>query len=302
MSNLELKKLLRVPSPEPPSDFEEFWRATFAEARQIPLRTEVRRIAGGVPGFDFYEVEFDSLGGARAGAWITVPSDGKYSRGVVVGHGYGGREGPDPGLPGPPAAAIFPCARGFNRSRSPQFPAEAATHVLHGIGSREAYIHRGCAAEIWSAASVLIDLFPSAAQCLHYFGGSFGGGIGALAVPWDARFHRVYLDVPSFGNHPLRVRIPCCGSGESVRLHFENHPEVLETLAYFDSATAARFIRVPAFVSAALSDPAVPPPGQFAVYNAIAAPKELFVRTTGHPNVPEEDVALFQELAAWAAR
>ena len=33
---------------------------------------------------------------------------------------------------------------------------------------------------------------------------------------------------------------------------------------------------------AARFDPAVPPPGQFAVYNALAGPKELFVLRAGH--------------------
>ena len=302
MTNPELEALLRVPSPDPPSDFEEFWRATYAEVRQIPLQTEMRRVASADPNYELYEVEFDSLGQVRSGGWISMPADGNFARGVVAGHGYGGRNEPEPAIPGPPAVTIFPCARGFNRSMDPRFPDVGSSHVLHGIGNRETYIHRGCAAEIWSAASVLLEQFPAAALSLHYFGASFGGGIGALAIPWDARFHRVYLDVPSFGNHPARVRIPCAGSGESVRLHFEKQPEVLETLAYFDSATAAQFIRIPAFVSAALSDPAVPPEGQFAVYNALPGPKELFVRSTGHPNVASEDEALFHQLADWANR
>lgn len=296
---MELELLLQVPSPQAPSDFEDFWRGTYAEARDIPLRIEIRRSDVAAPGLDCYEVEFDALGGARVGAWITVPVDGKFSRGVVVGHGYGGRSEPSPQLSGPPAAAIFPCARGFHRSQDPRFPDQAPSHVLHGIDSRETYIHRGCAAELWAAASVLVERFPGVAGCLDYLGGSFGGGIGAFALPWDARFRRAFLDVPSFGNHPVRVTIPCTGSGESVRLHVGKQPEAMGTLAYFDSSTAAQFIRIPTFVAAALSDPAVPPAGQFAVYNALSGPKKLFVRSTGHPNVPEEDAALSEQLADW---
>jgi cephalosporin-C deacetylase len=29
-----------------------------------------------------------------------------------------------------------------------------------------------------------------------------------MALPWDDRFQRAYLEVPSFGNHPLRVQMP----------------------------------------------------------------------------------------------
>jgi cephalosporin-C deacetylase len=113
-------------------------------------------------------------------------------------------------------------------------------------------------------------------------GGSFGGGIGAMALAWDSRFKSGFLSVPSFGNHPLRVTLPCTGSGESVRNYYQDHPEVLDVLAYFDSATHARRIGIPVLCECALFDPAVPPPGQFAVYNALAGPKELTVRQAGH--------------------
>jgi cephalosporin-C deacetylase len=163
-------------------------------------------------------------------------------------------------------------------------------HVLHGIESRETYIHGGCAADIWCAASALIEMVAEAAQRLDYIGGSFGGGIGALALPWEERFTAAHLAVPSFGNHPLRLTLPCVGSGESVRQHHTSHPELVEVLRYFDAAIAARHIKMPAQVAAALFDPAVPPPGQFAVYNAIPEPKELFVLAAGHFAHPDESL------------
>ena len=274
-------QLLKVPAPAGPPDFAAFWRRTHAQTLQIPLRLERRRIASPDARYDVFEVEFNSLDGVRVGGWVTIPADGKFDRAFVVGHGYGGRDAPDPGLL-PPAAAIFPCARGFHRSARPDIPGDCFQHVLHGIASRETYVHRGCAAELWSAASALLELYPAAESRLNYYGGSFGGGMGALMLPWDERFRRAFLDVPSFGHHPLRVTLPCVGSGKSVSEYFQGHPEVLDVLAYFDSATAARHTTTPVFVAAAVFDPAVPPPGQFAVYNALAGPKELFVRRAAH--------------------
>lgn len=279
----ELEQLLAVPSPDGPADFADFWRATFEESESAPLSLCRRQIDSPHPGFDLYEVEYESLGGVRIGGWITEPHEVKPGAGGwVVGHGYGGRSAPGFDLPPPDAPAIFPCARGFNRSAHPEIPGEAAGHVLHGIENRDTYSHRGSAADLWRAASALIELHPEAAENLRYFGGSFGGGIGALALPWDARFRKAFLDVPSFGNHPLRVTLPCIGSGHFVRRRHRARPGVLDVLAYFDSATAARRIRIPVFVAAALFDPAVPPPGQFAVYNALAGPRELYVRSNAH--------------------
>lgn len=295
----DLEALLRVPAPTGPPDFADFWRRTCEENARVPLRLTRRQIASPDPALSLYEVAFDSLGGVRIGAWLTVPADGHFTRGVVVGHGYGGRDAPE-ALPGPPAAAIFPCARGFGRSAHDTIPGEASRHVLHGIAARGTYVHHGCAADLWSAASALLELCPAAGENLHYSGGSFGGGIGALMLPWDRRFRRAFLNVPSFGNHPLRVTLPCHGSGESVRRYHARHPEALrDVLPYFDAATAARHVAIPTFVAAARLDGSVPPPGQFAVYNALPGEKELFVRATGHPDTPADDAAIWQRLDAW---
>jgi cephalosporin-C deacetylase len=298
----DLEALLQVPSPDGPDDFSEFWTRSYNEALAIKPNISTRQIESSNPEVDLYEIEFDSLGGFRAGGWLTVPANGIFECGSVFGHGYGGREAADVNAYGPPSVSIFPCARGFHRSADANIPNNGAGHVLYGIEGRETYSHRGSSADmVWCAASALIELFPEAAKNLYFRGGSFGGGIGALALPWDARFKKGYLDVPSFGNHPLRVTLPCCGSGESVRLYREKHPEVMRVLSYFDAATSARYFKIPILVAAALSDPAVPPPGQFAVYNAIPSQKQLFVRQTGHPDT-ESDVPLIrEEIMEWFA-
>jgi cephalosporin-C deacetylase len=217
-----------------------------------------------------------------------VPA-GAIGRGVVVGHGYGGREQPEWQLPGPAAVAIFPCARGFHRSATPEIPNNSARHVLHGIASRDTYSHRGSAADLWGAASVLLELYPHVAGNLDYMGGSFGGGMGALMLPWDQRFRRGFLDVPSHGNYPLRIKFACEGSGDAVQHYFWEHPEVMDVLKYHDATLAAKHIRIPMLVAPALLDPKVPPPGQFSVYNAIPGDKQLFVRQWGHVDWPTDD-------------
>ena len=194
---------------------------------------------------------------------------------MVVSHGYGGREEPDFHLPFRRAALIFPCARGISRSACAGIPSNPDDHVLHGIERRETCVLGGCAADtVWCAASALLELFPMAARRLDYLGISFGGGIGALALPWDERFHRAHLNVPSFGHHPLRLALPGVGSGEAVRRYQQRTGRALATLRSFDAAAAARYLRIPVHVAAARFDPAVPPPGQFAIYNALAGERE----------------------------
>jgi cephalosporin-C deacetylase len=300
----DIDALLKVGLPEEPEGFEAFWRDLYRQTLRVPPNVTRLEVPTNRPGVKVYEIEYDSLDGFRVGGWLTVPADGVIRRGMVVGHGYGGRSEPDFGPRQAQTAAIFPCGRGFDRSARPDLPSVASDHVVFGIESRDTYIHGRCAADLWAALTALLSLFPHLAGVVDYAGTSFGGGMGALAVPWDARLRRAFLDVPSFGNHPLRLTMECVGSGEFVRRYFRLHPEVTKVLAYFDAATAARHITIPTFVAAAAFDPAVPPPGQFAVYNAIPGPKRLFVRQTGHfpnPNEAAEDEVITQALQEWFA-
>ncbi len=295
--------LLRVPAPDGPADFADFWRDTYRQAMAVALNMSVTRIDSPRPQYELYHVEYDSLAGVRIGGWLTRPVEGHVQRAVVVGHGYGGRQNPDFDLPGPPAAALQFCARGFDRSARPDLPNDSARHVTHGIESRDSYIIRGCVADVWLAASALLTWMPQLADNLHYHGGSFGGGLGALALPWDHRFRKAHLAVPTFGNQPLRVTLPCVGSGHWVTRHWRDHPDVLGVLVYFDAATAARFTQIPVHVCVARFDPAVPPPGQCAVYNGLAGPKAIVWRDAAHmngyPGLAEDDRRVAQSANAF---
>jgi cephalosporin-C deacetylase len=300
-----LQQLLAVGVPQTPVDFVPFWTDTYKRARQIPLNIAMREVASENPAFRLHEVEYDSWDGLRIGGWIMTPADGIVESATVIGHGYGGRDGPSYDAPLSRAAVIFPCARGMNRSAHPEFPSDAQQHVLHGIESRERYSHLGCVVDYWLAASVILGLYPQAAERLDYQGGSFGGGIGALLLPWDNRFRRACLDIPSFGNHPLRMTLPCVGSGQAAQQIFHGgHPEILDVLKYFDAAIAAQFIRIPVFAALAMFDPCVPPPGQFAIYNALPGEKELFLRQAAHFDLAgneHDDAAIHARLRRWFA-
>jgi len=285
-----LDDLLKIAAPEAPDDFDAFWRARYAEARAVDPEPELGPLEEERDGVRIHGVTFTSVGGVRLGGWVALPAEGEAEHGFVIGHGYGGRAepGPDVPLPLPRSAAILPCVRGMGeRSRLAGVPDVSHGHVLHGIASRDTYVIGDCVADLWCAASALTELVPRTAAAqggprLGYLGESFGGGLGALALPWDDRFGAGLLTVPTFGNHPLRLTLPCTGSGEAVRGHHREHPEVTEVLRYFDAATAATRLEQPVLVAAALFDPSVPPPGQFAVHNALAGERELQVLKAGH--------------------
>lgn len=300
---MDLAQLLAVDPPEPPADFAAFWQDRYRAAMQIDPRPELHPTGQVSDGYAVFDLRYASTGGVAIGGWLLAPEDGRVTRGVVIGHGYSGRDGPDTPLPLDGAALLFPCFRGMGRSTLPGVSQQPYHHVLHDIQDRDRYILGGCVDDLWLAVGALLRLYPQAAGRVAYAGISFGGGIGALAAPWDPRIGRLYLDVPTFGHQALRLTLPSVGSGEAVRAYQRHHAfNVLETLAYYDAASAARHLAIPTLVAAALFDPAVPPPGQFAIHNAIAAPlRRLYVLEAGHFDHPGREARL-QDLNREVAR
>ena len=283
----DLEALLRIVGPEGPKDFATFWKKAYAEAMEVVPRPEIVDTGTDALGWRQFDLRYRSTEGFEIGGWLLAPTDGVVRRGFVIGHGYGGRDGADFHLPFREAALLFPCFRGLSRSARGSISQDARWHVLHDLDKRDRYIHRGCAQDVWTAVSALLRLFPQTKGHIGYMGISFGGGIGALALPWDTRIRRAHLNVPSSGNQPVRLALPTTGAAASMQEFSKRFKgDLLTTLLYYDSAVAARRIHVPVHCACALFDPVVPPPGQFSVYNALSGPKELYVLEAGHFDYP----------------
>ena len=279
----DIDSLKSIMPPQGPSDFDMFWQDTWAENESLALGLELEEMSPFRPGWKMYLVRYTTLGGVRVGAWLEIPEEGDVEVGAVCGHGYGGREVPD--FPNHHAAILHFCAPGFHLSAHPNIPNECYKHVLHGIEHRDTYIIRNCVSAVWSSARVIHEFLESAVP-LYYFGGSLGGGLGALAMPYDDRFKKCALFVPTFGHQSMRLTLRSIGSGEPVRLYAQQLPEVEERLAYYDAGSAALRITMPNITAPALFDPSVPPPSQFAVSNPMSRHGHQFIYRAGHHEYP----------------
>lgn len=282
------EQLLTIEAPEPPGDFEAFWRARYARALRVLPRVKLRDTGTDAASWRVFEISYSSTDRVRVKGWLLLPRDRAPRRGFLVGHGYSGRTGPDLHLPFPDAALLFFCARGLGLTRHGTISSDPQWHVLHDIHDRNRYVLGGCADDLWAGVSALLRVCPEVAGHVGYLGISFSGGLGALALPWEPRVQRVHLNVPTFGHQPLRLRLPSTGSAVSVQGFAAKHPGVVETLRYFDAATAARFLRQPTLAACAAFDPGVAPAGQYAIFNALAGPRELFPLTAGHHEYPQQ--------------
>ncbi len=284
----DLGRLLTVFPPQAPAGFIEFWQNRYK--RTLLLNPEFeRRLVGAHVGFKVFDIRYQSTGGIQIGGWLLEPDQQTIKQCIIVGHGYGGRDQPDYHFDIPETAFLFPCFRGISRSRNAEISDQPPIHVLQGIEDPERYVIGGCVDDLWLGVSVMQKLYSDAAGRIGYMGISFGGGIGALAIPWDRRIGRAHLNVPTFGHQALRLELPTIGSGAAVTQYVKERGHIPITLVYYDAAIAASFASQPVHIAAALFDPMVAPPGQFAVYNAWAGPKALLVLDAGHFEYPRQD-------------
>jgi cephalosporin-C deacetylase len=285
---LDLDELRALTPPAAPPGFDAFWRARYDRALGCDPRPWLSPSESRHPDWIVHDIAYRSTDDFPIRGWLLLPRHGPVRRGLVVGHGYGGREAPDFDMPVRETAILFPCFRGLSRSSRPPISTDPAWHVLHDIDDRDRYILGGCVEDLWVAVSVLDRLHPGLAGHTGYSGISFGGGIGALALALDPRIDRGHLEVPTFGAMPLWLTLPTTGSAHAVQAFRKTHPEVDETLAFFDAATAATRIAIPMLVAVARFDPVVAPPCQFSIANALPTSNrhETVILDAGHFDYP----------------
>ncbi|MEO0454097.1 MAG: acetylxylan esterase [Verrucomicrobiota bacterium] len=277
-----LSQLLEVgPAPEP-DGYNQFWSEKYHHALGADMRIKRKLSRQWMPGYVVEDVHFHSTAGVKLGGWLCSPESGEITRGIVVGHGYGGRGYPECDMRLKDCAYFFPCLRGISRSVMRGVPSDPQGHVIHGLHSLDTSILRGCVEDIWVSVSALQDMMPEVGERISYVGTSFAGGLGVIASAHDDRICALHVSVPTFGNFPLRHELECLGSGASTREFVARYPESNQVLAFLDSSVAATHVTQPIHIAAALFDPVVPPVGQFAIYNAVPGEKELFVLSAGH--------------------
>lgn len=284
-----LAQLLAVGTAKAPAGFLEFWQQRYQKALRLAPLPKVTFLSTDKSGWQVFDIRYTSTDQRQIRCWLLLPKYGVVKRGFVIGHGYGGREGPDWHLPLQDSALLFPCFRGLGLSQQDDISADPFWHVRHYLNDANQYVLGGCVEDLWMGVSALLSLFPYLEGKLGYLGISFAGGIGALALASERRIARAHFNVPTFGNQPLRLRLPSQGSANSVQQYYHEHKkQTLKVLRYYDAATAAKYIQIPVHCACARFDPCVAPPGQFAIYNALPGEKQLFVLDAGHYNYPNQ--------------
>jgi len=268
-------------------DFDDFWRATLAEARAFDERPTVTRVDAGVRAVDTYDLTFAGWAGEPVRGWLVLPKGGAARWCVVEFQGYGVGRGRvhDHLLYAACGIAHFVVdARGHSRGDTGDRSAvSSGPHepgfMTQGAHDPMAHYLRRLITDAVRAVDAARAL--EVAETLAAAGPSQGGGL-ALAVSGLVPGLRAVLpDVPFLCDYErgavVSDRVPYVEVAQFLRKRPELVDETFRTLSYFDGMNFAARAQAPALFSVALMDPVCPPSTVFAAYHHYAGPKDLRV-------------------------
>ena len=288
-----------------PDDFDAFWDAGKAEAREVPLDERVTPIAElSDSEIEVFEVSFATVDEKRVYGFLSKPVGEGPFPGIVTVPGAGSGTGPDLELPREGFAVlamnVFPYPVPIDPVERQKVHDEFNTalgvrYCYVGAESRETYFFRAMYLGIdraidWFAEQSFVDR-----NRIGFIGTSQGGASALILTAMNRNIKAAVASVPALCDHAgfLKGRAPgwpflysSCG----------NNPDVLEASRYMDSVNFARKIDSPIRVTTGLIDETCSPASVFAAYNAIpAADKEILIE----PRLAHANGVKYEEASAW---
>jgi len=282
--DLHVHELARYkPSVNEPSDFDDFWESSIAEARKLPSETQLHLVDFGIETLEVFDVTFSGYGGQPIRGWLLKPSDTKPRPVVVEYLGYGGGRGN-------PWDRLFTASMGYihlimdtrgqggqsRRSDTPDLDVEGSNphvpgFVTRGILSRDTYYYRRLIIDAVRAVDATREIESVDQNNVFVTGRSQGGGVALAVAGLLSNLRGAAIDVPFLCQFERASRIVDTDPyQEIVRFCRSNRDEVdkvFETLSYYDGVNFAKRASVSALFSTALMDQTCPPSTVYAAFN-----------------------------------
>lgn len=279
------------PTVAEPADFDAFWSAQLATAREHDLDATFEPHDAGLATVEVFDVTFTGHGGARIRAWLVLPRHLERPLPTVVQYlGYGGGRGyahqwltfasagfahlvmdtrgqgsawargdtPDPGDPGTPSIPGF-----FTR----------------GVADRDGYYYVRLYVDAVRAVDAAAAHPAVDAGRIAVAGGSQGGALALAAANLSDLPIAVMADVPFLSNIERAVTLTDADPYHELtrwcRIHHDQVEQAFTTLSYVDVVNHGKRTELPALFAVALADDICPPSTVFSAVNTYAGDSEV---------------------------
>jgi cephalosporin-C deacetylase len=287
------------PPRDEPSDFDAFWQATLAEAREFALNPLFAPVDYGLSTVETLDVTFNGYGGQPIKGWLLLPRHRPGPLPCVVEYiGYGGGRGfPIDWLlwSGAGYAHLVMDTRGQGSAwlkgdtPDPELEGSNPHHpgfMTRGILRPQTYYYRRVFTDAVRAVETAQAHPAVDAGRIAVAGGSQGGGIALAVSGLTPDVRAVMPNVPFLCHYRRASEITDAHPYQELARYLVIHRDKIDTifanLAYFDGVNFAVRARCKALFSVALMDEICPPSTVFAAYNAFSGPKDIRVWRYNH--------------------
>ncbi len=271
-------------TPQPPADFESFWRAVAAEADTLPLQFE--RVHFPEEDLSTHRIErlrwLGCDGHGREG-WFAIPHTAPLpAPAVLYLPGYGVST-----VPINENTAFERCLtfsinlHGYAVTPNVPYSPELG-YFTQGIESPQTYVYRRIMLDCLLAMRVLAAQPEVDSARLTVAGLSQGGGLAVMMGAWCKLVKRVVAELPAltYWEYLLQRavwRYPMKEFQDYMERYGVPLESLLQTLQYYDTVNHAPFVVAPVQLSLAMKDPGIRAPVVFSLYDALRVPKRLLI-------------------------
>ncbi|MCX7800776.1 MAG: acetylxylan esterase [Fimbriimonadales bacterium] len=297
-----------------PDDFDAYWDAALRELDAVDPQIEIVPDAFQPPYAQFHHLWFTGVGGARLHALYVRPKGVDEPHPAVVQfHGYSGNAGALADLARWVALGFSALALdvrgqgGLSQDASPRPGMNLRGHIVRGLDGRpEDLYYRSVFLDCAQLARIAMGLPEVDPDRVAATGGSQGGGLtlacaaleprirkAAPVYPFLCDYLRVWeMDLAKDAYDEIKYYFRCFDPGH------RSEREIFTRLGYIDCQHLAPRIRATTAFVTGLMDTICPPSTQFAAYNKIQAPKEMWIYPDyAHETPPEASDRAFEFLA-----
>lgn len=293
-----------VAGGDAPADFDEFWaKGVKTLEESVPLDPRIVRVPERSTGkFDFYRISFATFAGARVYGFLSIPKVAGPTNRVpvsveVASAGQGSWTIDMQGLDDrirmyftvhsfDPPATVEEVA-GLHRKLETDLTREFGVGYYAHAGlskSPESYYFYKVVLGINRAIDWLWRRPEVDRRHFGYEGGSQGGGFGWMLCGLNAHFTSMVLRVPALSDQRGSLVGRSGAWPYAVEGYAKNEKDrdaVLRSIAYFDGASFAPRIKIPARVTVGLTDNICPPNAVHATFNRLGSEDKKILDAIG---------------------